>query len=565
MTAKSRREAAKLAAQSGQMNHRQIVLVLIGLMSGMFLAALDQSVVSAAMRTIADDLGGLSLQAWATTAYLITSTVSTPIYGKLGDIFGRRPVFMVAIAIFIMGSFTTGFANTMVELAAYRALQGIGAGGLFSLALTIVADIVPPRERARYQGMFLAVFGSSSLMGPVIGGTLAGIDEFLFVEGWRWIFLMNLPIGAVSMFMVITFLHVPHTPRKQKIDWWGAATIILATVPLLLVAEQGREWGWDSPLAIAMYISGVTGIISFILIERKMGESALIPLHIFRNKTFARTQVLGFIIGMGMFGGMIIIPLIIQVVYGVSPTMTGLMMLPMVLGMMTATITAGRVTAKTGKYRFFFNTGTATLFFGYLYMVLMLKADTPLWVVAIGMIMVGLGLGQLMQTTMVASQNAVEARNIGVATSTATFFRQMGGTLGVAIFMSMLFSQVTEKIVDAFRRPEVASGIAEALGDASVAANPVNSEILGILQSGGSAAADVTNDSSFLIGADERLTLPFRIGFVESSLNVFLTAGIIIGIGFVISWFIKEIPLRNKSASEEAADEAALKRQAESL
>jgi hypothetical protein len=245
--------------------------------------------------------------------------------------------------------------------------------------------------------------------------------------------------------------------------------------------------------------------------------------------------------------------------------MTGLMMLPMVLGMMTATITAGRVTAKTGKYRFFFNTGTATLFFGYLYMVLMLKADTPLWVVAIGMIMVGLGLGQLMQTTMVASQNAVEARNIGVATSTATFFRQMGGTLGVAIFMSMLFSQVTEKIVDAFRRPEVATGIAEALGDASVSANPVNSEILGILQSGGSAAADVTNDSSFLIGADERLTLPFRIGFVESSLNVFLTAGIIIGIGFVISWFIKEIPLRNKSASEEAADEAALKRQAESL
>ncbi len=564
MTAKSRREAAKQAAQSGQMTHRQIWLVLIGLMSGMFLAALDQSVVSAAMRTIADDLGGLSLQAWATTAYLITSTVTTPIYGKLGDIFGRRPVFMAAIAIFILGSFTTGFANSMIELASYRALQGIGAGGLFSLALTIVADIVPPRERARYQGLFLAVFGSSSLLGPVIGGTLAGIDELMFVEGWRWIFLMNLPIGAASMFMVITFLHVPHTPRKQKIDWWGAAAIIVATVPLLLVAEQGRDWGWSSPLAIAMYVAGVTGIVSFILIEKKMGEAALIPLHIFRNKTFARTQVLGFIIGMGMFGGMIIIPLIIQVVYGVSPTLTGLMMLPMVLGMMTATITAGRVTAKTGKYRFFFNTGTATLFFGYLYMVLMLKADTPLWVVAIGMIMVGLGLGQLMQTTMVASQNAVEARNIGVATSTTTFFRQMGGTLGVAIFMSMLFSSVTEKIVDAFRRPEVASGISDALSDPRVAADPVNSEILGVLQSGGSAA-DVTNDSSFLIGADERLTLPFRIGFVESSLNVFLTAGVIIGIGFVISWFIKEIPLRNKSASEEAAEEAALKRQAESL
>ena len=558
MSSKSRRDAAKLAASSGQMSHREIWLVLIGLISGMFLAALDQSVVSAAMRTIADDLGGLSLQAWATTAYLITSTVTTPIYGKLGDIFGRRPVFLTAIAIFIIGSVTTGFANTMYELAAYRALQGIGAGGLFSLALTIVADIVPPRERARYQGMFLAVFGSSSLLGPVIGGTLAGIDEFLFVEGWRWIFLMNLPIGIASLFMVITFLHVPHTPRKLKIDWWGAAAIIVATVPLLLLAEQGRTWGWTSPLSIGMGVTGVTGIIVFIAIEKKMGESALIPLSIFKSQTFARTQVLGFIIGMGMFGGMIIIPLIIQVVYGVSPTLTGLMMLPMVLGMMTATITAGRVTAKTGKYRFFFNTGTATLFFGYLYLVLFLEADIPLWVVAIGMVLVGLGLGQLMQTTMVASQNAVEAKDIGVATSSATFFRQMGGTLGVAIFMSILFSQVTDKITEAFKTPEVAAGIAQALEDSAVISNPANSEILNVFASGPGAATGVTEDSSFLIDADERLTLPFRIGFVDSSLSVFLLAAVVIGVGFVISWFIKEVPLREKSASQEAAEQAGM-------
>ena len=539
------------------MTHKQILVVLAGLMSGMFLAALDQSVVSAAMRTIADDLGGLSLQAWATTAYLITSTVTTPIYGKLGDIFGRRPVFMTAIAIFIIGSVTTGFANTMLELAAYRALQGVGAGGLFSLALTIVADIVPPRERARYQGLFLAVFGSSSLLGPVIGGTLAGIDEFLFVEGWRWIFLMNLPIGAVSLFMVVTFLHVPHTPRKLKIDWWGAAAIIMATVPLLLVAEQGREWGWDSPLSIAMYVTGVVGIISFILIEKKMGDSALIPLKIFRSPTFARTQVLGFIIGMGMFGGMIILPLIIQVVYGVSPTMTGFMMLPMVLGMMTATITAGRVTAKTGKYRFFFNTGTATLFFGYLYMVLLLDAEVSLVVVGVGMVIIGLGLGQLMQTTMVASQNAVDARDIGVATSSATFFRQIGGTLGVAVFMSILFSQVADKILGAFENPEVLAGIQAATNDPSVLSEPANAGILQALKSGG-GAADVTNDSSFLIGADERLTLPFRIGFTESSLTVFLIAAIVIGVGFVISWFIKEVPLRDKSASQEAAEQAGM-------
>jgi len=538
------------------MTPRQIWIVLIGLMSGMFLAALDQSVVGAAMRTIADDLGGLSLQAWATTAYLITSTMSTPIYGKLGDIFGRRPLFIAAIAIFIAGSATAGLANTMVELAGYRALQGLGAGGLFSLALTIVADIVPPKERAKYQGMFLAVFGTSSVLGPVIGGALAGSGELLFIEGWRWIFLMNLPIGAVSLFMVVTFLHVPHTPRPQKIDWWGAVTIVLAVVPLLLVAEQGREWGWGSPLSIAMYATGLFGIVSFILIEKRMGSAALIPLAIFKEPTFARTQIMGFIIGIGMFGGMIVLPLIIQVVYGASPTEAGFLMLPMVAGMMTATMTSGRIMSSTGKYRIFFNTGTAVMFFGYLYMLLMLDASTPIWVISIGMIMIGLGLGQLMQTTMVASQNSVDAKDIGVATSSATFFRQMGGTFGVAVFMSILFGQVADKIGGAFQRADVREGIAAATQDPAVLANPDNEAILGVLQGGPSAAEQITLDSSFMIGADDRLTLPFRIGFVESSLTVFLVAIFFVAAAFVISWFIKEIPLRDKSASQEAAESA---------
>ena len=556
MAQNTSREAAKKAAQSGTMTPRQIWIVLIGLMSGMFLAALDQSVVGAAMRTIADDLGGLSLQAWATTAYLITSTVSTPIYGKLGDIFGRRPLFIAAIAIFIAGSATAGLANTMVELAGYRALQGLGAGGLFSLALTIVADIVPPKERAKYQGMFLAVFGTSSVLGPVIGGALAGSGELLFIEGWRWIFLMNLPIGAVSLFMVVTFLHVPHTPRPQKIDWWGAVTIVLAVVPLLLVAEQGREWGWGSPLSIAMYATGLFGIVSFILIEKRMGSAALIPLAIFKEPTFARTQIMGFIIGIGMFGGMIVLPLIIQVVYGASPTEAGFLMLPMVAGMMTATITSGRIMSSTGKYRIFFNTGTAVMFFGYLYMLLMLDASTPIWVISIGMIMIGLGLGQLMQTTMVASQNSVDAKDIGVATSSATFFRQMGGTFGVAVFMSILFGQVADKIGGAFQRADVQEGIAAATKDPAVLANPDNEAILGVLQGGPSAAEQITLDSSFMIGADDRLTLPFRIGFVESSLTVFLVAIFFVAAAFVISWFIKEIPLRDKSASQEAAESA---------
>ena len=555
MASNKARDAAN--RHPNEMSHRQILIVLVGLMSGMFLAALDQSVVSAAMRTIADDLGGLSLQAWATTAYLITSTVSTPIYGKLGDIFGRRPLFLLAIAIFVLGSVTTGFANSMIELAAYRALQGLGAGGLFSLALTIVADIVPPRERARYQGMFLAVFGTSSLLGPVIGGAFAGVDQFLLIDGWRWVFLMNLPIGAVSLFMVLRFLHVPHTPRPQKIDWWGAVTIVIAVVPILLAAEQGREWGWGSPLTIGLLATGVVGIVLFILVEKRMGPAALIPLAIFKNQTFSRTQVLGFISGIGMFGGMIVLPLVIQVVYGASPTEAGLLMLPMVAGMMTASITAGRFTSNTGKYRIFFNTGTATLFLGYLYMVVLLTADSPIWLVSIGMILIGLGLGQLMQTTMVASQNSVEARDIGVATSTTTFFRQMGGTLGVAVFMSILFGQLKDKVLEAFEAPQVTSGIESALADEAVLADPANKSILELLESGEGADA-ISADSSFLIGADERLTYPFRIGFVESSLTVFLIAGAVVLAAFIVSWFIKEIPLRTKSASQEAAEAAAI-------
>tara|TARA_B110000503_G_scaffold12217_2_gene16483 strand:- start:134 stop:1822 length:1689 start_codon:yes stop_codon:yes gene_type:complete len=550
----TRTEKAKEAASSGVMNHRQIMLVLAGLMSGMFLAALDQSIVGTAMRTIADDLDGLALQAWATTAYLITATISTPIYGKLGDIFGRRPLFMIAISIFVIGSVTSGFAQTMYELAAYRGLQGLGAGGLFSLALTIVADIVSPKERAKYQGYFLAVFGTSSVIGPLVGGLFAGIDSFLWIDGWRWVFLINLPIGIVSLIMVVTFLHVPHFPRPQKIDWWGAVTVIMGVVPLLIIAEQGRDWGWSSPIAIAYYATSGIGIVAFIFVERAMGDAALIPLALFKNTTFALTQILGVIVGVGMFGGMIILPLVLQIAYGVTPTQSGLLMLPMVVGMATATTLSGRITSKTGKYRIFMNLGTAVLSAAYAYFFLILEATTPLWMVSGGMVIVGLGLGQLMQTLMVSSQNSVPARDIGVATSSATFFRQMGGTLGVAVFLSILFSRLEETIFTAFGDAALQADLVAATQDPVVLANPANQALLGSLRSGGAESA-LTSDSSFLIGADDRLTAPFRVGFVEASLDVFFWAAVVLAIGFAISWFIKEIPLRDKSASQEAAEE----------
>ena len=556
----ARREAAIAAAKSGQMSHRDILLVLIGLMSGMFLSALDQSIVGTAMRTIADDLQGLELQAWVTTAYLITSTVATPIYGKLGDIFGRRKLFIIAISIFLFGSLLCGFANDMFQLAAYRAVQGIGAGGLFALALTVLADIVPPRERARYQGMFLAVFGTSSVLGPVVGGLFASADSLLFIEGWRWVFLMNLPIGAIALCMVFTFLHVPHTPKPQRIDWWGAVTIVLAVVPLLLVAENGNEWGWDSSLAISMYVVGGLGILAFILAERAAKEEALLPLALFKSSSFSMATILGVIVGFGMFGGMITLPLMLQLVNGASPTESGLMMLPMVLGMMMATMVAGQVTRRTGQYKIFIRTGTSMLLLGYLYMI-GYSADMAYWQMAIGMLIIGMGLGQLMQTLTLVAQQSVPASEIGVATSSATFFRQMGGTLGVAVFISILFNSLGDTIGKAFKNKEILADITAAAQDPAVLADPNNVEFLqSLAEGGGTTLGDqLKTDSSFLNNIDPRLARPFEVGFAESAVQVFVWGSVAVAIAFVLSFFIKAPPLRETSAAQEAAAAAAKK------
>jgi MFS family permease len=261
-TGAGRRDARAAAAApdaSGAFTHRQIMTILVGLLLGMFLAALDQTVVSTAIRTIADDLNGYDLQAWATTAFLITSTIATPLYGKLSDMYGRRPFFLFAITVFILGSLMCTFAWSMYSLAAFRAVQGIGAGGLMSMALAIIADIVPPRERSKYQGYFMAVFGSSSVLGPVIGGALSGQESILGVAGWRWIFLVNVPIGAIALVVVFRVLHLPHTRRDHRIDWPGALALITFLVPLLIVAEQGRTWGWADPKALACYVIGAVG------------------------------------------------------------------------------------------------------------------------------------------------------------------------------------------------------------------------------------------------------------------------------------------------------------------
>ncbi|WP_022882345.1 DHA2 family efflux MFS transporter permease subunit [Gryllotalpicola ginsengisoli] len=473
-------QAAPASAPAGKavMTHQQILLVIYGLMAGMFLGALDQTIVGTAIRTIGDDLHGLDQQAWVTTAYLITSTIATPIYGKLSDIFGRRPLFIFAIGMFIVGSALSSFSNSMIMLAAFRAFQGIGAGGLMSLPLTILSDILAPRERARYQGYFLAVFGISSVIGPLVGGLFAGSPEILWIAGWRWVFLINVPIGIIALIMVLAFLHLPKfSSHHVRIDWWGATSVIVALVPLLLVAEQGRDWGWTSTGSIACYIIGAVGVVAFIFIEIAMKDDAIIPIKLFHSGVFSMATILGVLVGFGMFGAMMTIPLYLQIVTGLTPTESGFATLPMVLGLMIASIVSGQLVSRTGKYRIYPVTGTAFTAIGFFILTFM-TIDKPLWFMMIAMFIIGLGLGQLMQTLIMASQNSVAPQDMGVATASSTFFRQIGGTLGTAVLLSVLFSVMPGNIQTAMGNKADLDAALNAALNPAVASKSANAGIM---------------------------------------------------------------------------------------
>ncbi|MGW5241595.1 MDR family MFS transporter [Monashia sp. NPDC004114] len=547
------------------LTHREIITILIGLMLGMFLAALDQTIVASAMRVIADDLNDLAGQAWVTTAYLITATIATPLYGKLGDIYGRKKLFLFAITIFTIGSMLCTLAWSVPALAAFRAIQGIGAGGLFSLALAIIGDIVPPRERARYQGYFLAVFGTSSVLGPVIGGFFAGQATILGITGWRWVFLVNVPIAIAALVVVSRTLHLKHTRLDHRIDYWGAATLSIALVPLLIVAEQGRGWGWGSPTSILCYAIGLVGAVAFFLIERNMGEEALIPLRLFSNRTIAAASISSVFIGMGMFGGLAALPLYLQIVKGASPTQAGLMLLPMTLGIMFGSIFSGQTISRTGRYRIFPIVGSAILvvsLFGFHY----IGADTPLWKTMIGMFAFGIGLGFNFQPLTLAVQNAVPRRDIGVATSSATFTRQIGGTLGTAVFLSILFSQAGAKIGDAFARLAPTQAFQSALRNPNQGDPATNHQFIAQLHAASAsgnpagAGANALQDSSFINQLDPRLARPFLVGFSDAMSTVFLVASGVLVLAFIASLFLPHVDLGPKPGEARAGsteDEAA--------
>ncbi|WP_427135494.1 MDR family MFS transporter [Pseudarthrobacter sp. S9] len=536
------------------LTHRQTITVMVGLMLGMFLSSLDQTIVSTSIYTIANDLDGLSLQAWATTAYLITSTVSTPLYGKLSDIFGRRPLYLAAILIFLAGSLYAGSVHSMTELAIARGIQGMGAGGLLALALTIIGDIVALKDRAKYQGYFMSVFGISSVLGPVIGGAFAGSANILGFDGWRWVFFINLPIGLAALAVVFLYLHLPAKHVKQKIDYWGAAAITLAIVPLLLVAEQGRSWGWASVNSFLCIGLGIVGIVAFLLAEKRAADYALIPLRLFQNITFGLSSLLNFIIGIGMFGAIAMLPMYLQLVKGLTPTEAGLMMITFTVGILTGSITAGRTISASGTYRIFPILGTAVLTAAAVVMGLSLGVDTPLWVPGTIAVFFGLGLGFCMQPLTLAMQVSVPAKDMGVGTSSAAFFRSMGGAVGTAVFISMLFSLAADKVAAGMKDAMQNADFLKVLKDPAVAADPANAQLYGFFKNG--ATNDSLNDTSWLHAANPVLTRPITEGFAQSIDAVMLTAAVLTGIAFLISFALPNRKLTDPKATAKAGAES---------
>ena len=533
------------------LTHRQILTILAGLMLGMFLAALDQTIVSTAIRTIADDLQGYDMQAWVTTAYLVTSTIVTPLYGKLSDLYGRKPFFLLAISIFVVGSLLCSMATSMYELAAFRALQGLGAGGLFTLALTTIGDIVPPRERAKYQGYFLAVFGTSSVLGPVLGGLFAGQTSILWISGWRWVFLVNVPIGLFALAVVYKVLNYDQNKGTGgRTDYWGAFALAVTVAPLLIVAEQGRVWGWTSQWALLCYAIGVIGLAAFILTENKMGDDALIPLRVFKNRVFAQGIVISVVVGAVMFGAISMLPQYFQVLRGSSPMIAGLQMLPMVLGLMMGSVASGQMISRTGRYKVYTILGSVLITVG-TFLLHTVGTSTPVWLVMLFAFILGFGLGNLMQPITLAMQNILPPKDMGLSTGTATFFRQIGGTLGVAVFFSMLFSlmgpNITDEMTSAAQQPEFQTAVVQASqsDDAQVAAfgkgliesakNPSSS---------GGASESVMSDTSVIEKLPAELSEPIKNGFADSMDRVFLAVSImsLLAILGTLTW--PELPLR---------------------
>src|SRR5262245_4456615 len=422
-----------------RLTHRQILALMGGLMTGMLLAALDQTIVGTALPTIVGELKGINHYSWVVTAYLLASTASTPLYGKISDLYGRRPVLLFAILTFMLGSLLAGASQNMTELIVFRGIQGLGAGGLLTLAFTIVSDVVAPRDRGRYQGLFGAVFGIASVAGPLVGGYFAQLGT----SGWRWIFYINVPLAIVAVIVINQVLRlVPHHRREHRIDWLGAALMVTSVVCLLLALSFGGTpgWAWSSGRVIGLFVAFAVLAAAFIVVELRAREPIL-PLHLFRGRSFAFANISMFILGFAMFGSIIYIPLYLQIVKGASPTVSGLLMLPMMGGIIGTSIVSGRLISRMGHYKWFPVFGTALLAAG-LILFTQLEVATSLTQAFIYMLVVGIGLGAAMQPLVLAVQNDLTLRDMGAGTAAATFFRSLGGAVGVAALGAILSNKL---------------------------------------------------------------------------------------------------------------------------
>jgi EmrB/QacA subfamily drug resistance transporter len=496
-----------------EFSHRQILVILAGLMSGMLLAALDQSIVGTALPRIVSDLGGLNQLSWVVTAYLLTSTASTPLWGKISDLYGRRITFQATIIIFLIGSVLCGLAQDMPQLIIFRAVQGTGGGGLMAIAFAIIGDVIPPRERGRYQGYFGAVFGVSSIAGPLLGGWITDTIS------WRWIFFINLPIGVAALVVTSMALRMPVIRRNHKIDYLGAATIVAAVTSLLLYLNwAGEYYGWTDPAALVFVAASIALSIVFVLVEMR-AEEPIIPLRLFRNPIFSVGNAFGFLIGFAIFGGAIFLPLYFQAVQGMSPTDSGLAMLPMVAGMFSMSITSGVLITKTGRYKIFPIIGAAVLLLA-MYLLSTIEFDTPYWSVAIYAFLFGIGLGLAMMTIVTPIQNSVEMRDMGVATSATTFGRSLGGAIGTALFGAILTSQLGKYLAD-----ELSS-----IGGSALSGGEINS-----------------NDVRTIQQLQEPERTAVLVAYANAITDVFLYSIPIVVAALIVVMFLKEIPLRTRT------------------
>ncbi len=516
--------------------HREIMIILSGLMTGLLLAALDQTIVSTALKTIVIDLHGLKEYTWVVTAYLLTSTASTPLYGKISDLYGRRIVFQFAIVTFLLGSLLAGLSQNMVELIATRALQGLGAGGLMSLTFVIIGDIIPPRDRGRYQGYFGAVWGLSSVAGPLLGGFFSDHHTILGVTGWRWIFYINLPFGILALIITSAVLHIPKVKREHSIDYLGALLLVVGVTSILLsIAVYGPEDGWTDKRTIIYLVVGLILSVVFVIWEEKAKEPIL-PMRLFKNHTFTLTSALGAVIGAGLFGAVIMLPLYLQIVKGNSATSAGLKLIPLMMGIVTMSIFSGKQITKHGKYKRFPVIGTGIITIGLLMMTTLVRT-TPYWRLSIFAIIVGAGLGLSMQTIVIALQNSVDFRDMGVATSANTFFRSLGSVFGSAIFGAVLNNRLTHYMASGFtnlaqKDPTVMAGVnITPAGLTNMIANPKSVPLI------------VHNTA--------------MDAYVNSFHIVFFTAAPITAIGFLIALGLRELPLRTSHDYAEAREEAA--------